>query len=135
LLDKVSDIHDTGSELIILGNGSAEQARHFVSASAVDVPVYTDPSLRVYRALGTRRGLLSSLHPGVLLSTARALRSGFRQTGTMGTATQQGGVFVILPGGEMPYRYVSRFAGDHPDPGEVIAALREAIRRDGSTGG
>jgi hypothetical protein len=48
---------------------------------------------------------------------------GFRQTKTQGTALQNGGVFVIAPSGEMPYRYISDFAGDHPDPEKPVAAL------------
>lgn len=38
-----------------------------------------------------------------------------------------GGVAIVDSGGVLRWRYVSRFAGDHPSPGEVVAALRNAL--------
>lgn len=65
------------------------------------------------------------MNPGTMLATLKAMKSGFRQTKTMGDAFQQGGVFVITPGGEMPYRYISKFAGDHPPPEKPVAKVEE----------
>jgi len=56
----------------------------------------------------------------------RAFAGGHRQTRVQGDAKQLGGVFVISPGPELRYSYRSRFAGDHPDIAEVIAALPSA---------
>jgi NAD(P)-dependent dehydrogenase (short-subunit alcohol dehydrogenase family) len=57
------------------------------------------------------------------LNALRALRSGSRQTGVEGDPWQLGGVFVLRPGGELAYRYVSAEAGDHPPLDDVLAAL------------
>jgi hypothetical protein len=41
-----------------------------------------------------------------------------------GDPWQQGGVFVIDATGRIRYSYVSRYAGDHPDPVPVVDILR-----------
>ena len=56
----------------------------------------------------------------------RALRSGSRQGSVQGDLWQLGGVFVIRPGGELTYRYVSREAGDHAP----VDAILEALSKD-----
>jgi hypothetical protein len=33
-------------------------------------------------------------------------------------------VLVVRPDGSIPYRYISDSAGDHPDPQDILAALR-----------
>ena len=121
-------IHDAGGELVIVGNGSAEQASDFVSDHAITTPVFTDPSLAVYRAAGARRG---GGGWRLLRHAARAMRRGFFQWRVLGDPAQHGGVFVIASGGAVAYRYVSELAGDHPDPDEIIAAL-ERVAAEGA---
>lgn len=50
----------------------------------------------------------------------RAAGAGFRQGRVMGDPMQQGGVFIIRPGGELAFSYVSKHAGDHPEAEEVV---------------
>lgn len=122
--DHASSIRERGAELVIVGNGSAEQANWFVEdMSLVDTPVFTDPSRETYRIVAARRGGARLFHPGSVIGAVRALLGGQRQTAVMGDAAQLGGVFVIRPDGSMPFRYLSRFAGDHPDPDRILAAL------------
>ncbi len=125
LRDYIPRVHEAGAELIVIGNGTAEQAQWFVEDTGLDVPLYTDPSLQVYDAVEARRGVLSSMNWGTISAALRTFRRGFRQNRTMGAAFQQGGVFVITPGGDMPYRYVSGHAGDHPDPAEPVRAIEQ----------
>lgn len=113
-------IHAAGGELVILGNGSAEQARHFVADYALTTPVLTDPTLRVHRALGARRGG-GGLR--LLRHALRATRGGFFQWRVIGDSRQHGGLFVVMPGGIIAYQYVSELAGDHPDPEQAMAVL------------
>jgi hypothetical protein len=54
---------------------------------------------------------------------------GHFQTRVLGDGKQLGGVFVIMPGGTLTYRYLSEVAGDHPDPNAVVAALEGAAGR------
>jgi hypothetical protein len=90
------------------------------------VPVVVDPGRMAYGIVKARRPFF--LHPGSIAAGARAFSRGFRQTRTMGDAAQLGGVFVITPGGEMPYRYLSSFAGDHPPPEEAVRVVEGLAR-------
>jgi AhpC/TSA antioxidant enzyme len=119
----VPRIHAAGGELLILGNGTPEQAAWFVEDYKVETPVVTDPQLRSHAIVGARRANLFDPRPAI--AGLRAMRHGFRQTKTMGSAGQLGGVFVI-EGGRMPYRYLSAFAGDHPEPEDAVRALEAA---------
>ncbi len=114
-------IHEAGAELVILGNGTAEQARWFVEDYKIEVPVFTDPELRSHAVVGARKARILQL--ATIRAALRARRRGFHQTKTMGSARQLGGLFVITPDGRMRYRYLSAFAGDHPEPDEAIEAL------------
>jgi hypothetical protein len=124
LRDDIEEIHEAGAELVVIGNGTPQQAQWFVEDTGLSTPVFTDPSLRIHELLGTRRGLSGVLDPRVFVRAFRALLRGFRQSGVQGDATQLGGVFVIDPGGEPLYAYRSRFAGDLPPSTEWKDQLR-----------
>lgn len=120
----VPRIHAAGGELVILGNGTPEQAQWFVEDYKVTTPVVTDPELKSHGIVGARKPPF--MDPRSLVAAAGAFRKGFRQTKTMGSARQLGGVFVISPDGMMTYRYLSKFAGDHPHPEDAVRALEHA---------
>ena len=122
--DITAQIHDAGAELVVVGNGSTQQAGWFVEDLKLSTPVYTDPSRKIYEAVGARRGFGAVFHPGSFLSAFGALRKGFRQKGVQGDATQLGGVFVIGVDGEVVYEYMSRFAGDAPSVETVLGAAQ-----------
>ena len=119
-------IRAAGCELVVLGNGTPEQARGFVHSTGLDTPVFTDPTREAYRIVGARRSLSGVLHPAVFLRTFQAWRRGFRQTDSAGDAMQLGGVFFIQPDGTVPYAYRSRYAGDLPAPEEILSKLSVA---------
>lgn len=121
MCDYVPRIHAAGGELVILGNGTPEQAQWFVEDYRVATPVFTDPALRSHAIVGAARQRI--FDPRSLVRAIGAMRKGFRQSGVKGAALQLGGVFVISSDGRMPYQYLSRFAGDHPDPDGAVAAL------------
>ena len=122
--DYLPEVHQAGGEIVILGNGSPEQAAWFIEDYSITMPVFTDPKLASHEIVGARKPWM--MDPRLLLRGAEAMRHGFRQTKVMGSAMQLGGMFVITPAGEMPYRYLSRFAGDHPDPRLAVNALTAA---------
>ena len=117
-------IREAGGELVVVGNGSAEQARRFAANTSLDAPLYTDPTLEVYRAFGARRGWGNLVR--YALNSLRALSKRFVTRRVLGDPAQQGGVFVVTPAGDVVYRYVSEVAGDHPDPEEAVRALRDS---------
>ena len=58
--------------------------------------------------------------------TGRQLTDALRAALDAGLLVQQGAVWVVRRGGKPVWRYTSAFAGDHPDPAEVVAACRRA---------
>jgi len=123
LRDSIPQIRERGAELVIVGNGTPHFAAAFREDFHLDSPLLIDPELRAYRAAGLRRGRVELLSPRLPLHALRALRSGSRQTGVQGDPWQLGGTFVILPGGGLAFRHLSREAGDHPAIEEVLEAL------------
>jgi peroxiredoxin len=134
LRDALPEIRRRGAELIIVGNGQPQHATDFRDAEHVESPLYVDPELRAYAAAGLKRGLRSSLSPGVILRGLRAFREGKRQGATMGEPWQQGGVFIIRPGNRVDFSYISEEAGDHPSVEAIISALdKVGLRKSGAS--
>jgi NAD(P)-dependent dehydrogenase (short-subunit alcohol dehydrogenase family) len=125
LRDRIEEIRALDAELVIVGNGAQSFAAAFREDYDLDCPLLVDPELRAYRAAGLRRGRVELLSPRLPRNALRALRAGYRQTDVQGDPWQLGGVFVIRPGGELAYRYVSREAGDHAPIDDILAALEE----------
>lgn len=117
-------IEDAGAALHVIGNGPPLFMAGFRETTGYDGPLYTDPSLAVYRALELRRGAFTIVNPRAAWNAVRALRGGFRQGRTQGDATQQGGLLVVGTDGAIRYRHADRVAGDHAPLRDVLAALR-----------
>ena len=107
----------------MIGNGNAKQAKRFHAEQKMTMPLLTDSSLRTYRAAGFMSGIATVANVRSARRGAAALLQGFFQGRTQGTADQQGGVLAIAPGGKELYRYVSKEAGDHPDPKDFVRSL------------
>lgn len=117
-------IHAAGAELVIVGNGSAHFAQAFREDLKLTTPLYTDPSLNSYAALGMKRGLGGAAGSlAALRNAARALAAGHRQGPVQGDAWQLGGVLVVDTEGGVLYRHLSDAAGDHPPVADVLRAL------------
>jgi hypothetical protein len=132
LRDALPEIRRRGAELVIVGNGRPEHAIDFRDSEHVESPLYVDPELRAYAAAGLKRGLRSSLSPGVILRGIRALREGKRQGAIIGDPWQQGGVFILRPRDRVEFAYVSEEAGDHPSSQAIMSALDKIARKRGT---
>lgn len=130
-MGKLDRIEAAGARLVLVGNGSPEQAAGFAKRFA-GVTVLTDPSLDSYRALGMRRGVAATLNPTSVLSGLGAALRGNRQTTVEGDPWQQGGMLLLGPGGQVLHLQRNRSAGDRPDLDRALRALgagRKAARR------
>lgn len=117
-------IRAKGAGVAVIGNGAPRYVDGFREALGVEVPIYTDPSLRTYAALGFRRSAARTvLAPRSVAHLARALAGGFRQGRTQGDPWQLGGVVVVRTDGSVAYRYASAEAGDHAPVEAILAAL------------
>ncbi len=115
-----------GADLVVIGNGTPEQARAFRDERGLAFPVLVDPRMRAYRAAGMRRGAGAVLNLRAVTHAIRALKEGEHQGRTQGDPWQLGGAFVVLPGGRVVYEQRSDIAGDHADPEAMLAAIARA---------
>ena len=116
-----------GATLAFVSTGEARWARAFAEERGITGPVLIDVDRRAYRALSLKRTVGATFSLDAMRAGRRAMSAGFRQGRTQGDPWQQGGVFVVLPDGRVPFAYVSRFAGDHPEEADVVAAVRGAV--------
>jgi|BEDMetMinimDraft_2_1075160.scaffolds.fasta_scaffold04855_1 hypothetical protein len=123
LRQRLHDIRARNADLVVIGNGSMEQAKTFKNEYAPEIDVYTDPSRKTYRTLGMKRSVMATIGPMTWKNAINAIRQGFRQGALQGDPWQLGGIMVTDPSGEVLYKYLSKVAGDHPDPMEIISKL------------
>lgn len=107
--------------LVVIGNGAPHFIAGFRELTGYTGPLYTDPTLAVYKAAELKRGAMTILKLGAAKATIGSMRRGFRQGKTEGDATQQGGVLVIAPDGRVLYHHISAYPGDNASPDEIRA--------------
>lgn len=118
------EIRRRGGELVVVGNGSLEQARAFFDQAGGPVGrVIVDAQLVGYHAAQLRRDVFYGARPTTACRFAGAWRRGFRPQGVAGDPLQLGGAFVIARGGVVRYSFVSRALGHHPRRRDLLAAL------------
>ena len=121
---RIDELRATGAEVFVIGNGSPNFIDGFRETTGWRGPLYTDPSLEVYKAAGLKRGVLKTLNARAAIKALGALRGGNRQGRTQGDEWQQGGVLVIAPGGDVLWSQVSEYAGDNAAVDDIVAAVR-----------
>jgi peroxiredoxin len=123
----IPTIEGAGVQPIVIGNGTPLMAEAFVEETGLELPLYTNPSRDVYAALGTKRpGIEAFVQPRLWWNFLRAALHGKFPKRVQGDAAQLGGVFLVKPGGAMPYAYRSDLAGDHPSNDDLVMAARSA---------
>ena len=115
--------HANVPNLIVIGNGAPHFIEGFRETTGFTGPIYTDPTLAVYKAAALKRGAMTLLKLRAAVATVGALRRGFRQTGVQGDGTQQGGVLVVAPDGRILYHHISEYPGDNASPDEIRSHL------------
>jgi hypothetical protein len=107
---------------VLLSTGGAHFAQAFAEDHDFDGTVLVDEQRTAYSAASMVRSARSTFGLGAMQAGARATAAGFRQGRTQGDPWQQGGVFVVQPGGGVRMAYLSKHAGDHPDEQDVLRA-------------
>lgn len=123
LLRDFEKVRAAGAELYVIGNGSPSFIAGFRDETGWTGPIYTDPSLAVYRAAELKRGVASTLDPRSLGDAWKALRGGTRQGRTQGDQWQQGGTLVVAPTGQVLWHHASGRPGDNATGAQIVAAL------------
>jgi peroxiredoxin len=118
-------LREKGIDTFVIGSGAPNFAKGFSERMGGEIRIFSDESRATYQALEMHRGAGTFLHPGMIAHGMTAIFK-YRQRRTMGDATQQGGVIVVRPDGNMVYKFLSRYPGDHANPEDVVkAALQE----------
>ncbi|RPD59582.1 hypothetical protein L227DRAFT_503360 [Lentinus tigrinus ALCF2SS1-6] len=124
-----------GIDFVIIGNGSPNMIKSYRNIFRTPIPMYTDPTLRLYAALGmtlrtndpgldsekgeyVRHGVIG----GIAMVVRNALRVGMPVWERGGDATQLGGEFVIGPGFNCSYAHRMTTTRSHAPIREVLRA-------------
>lgn len=130
------ELIERGARVVLVGNGSVEQARRFFTAKGLPrdgCTVVTDPERASYQAAELERGFAKTfLNAGSQRAFRRARQDGHGISGWLGDLTQLGGTLVTRPPARLEYFHRSEFAGDHPDMAEVARAVDAAVRAHGA---
>ncbi len=131
LSPRLPELARAGVRTVLVGNGSREQRAAFVERHALEraqVEVMTDPSLKVYRALGLIRSRWAAIGPRAVVDIARAMTGGQPHRPVEGDPLQQGGVLLVDARGRVRFYRRSRSLGDHPRACDLVdAALQLAV--------
>ena len=119
-----AQIHAAGADLYIIGNGTPNFIEGFRDQTKFTGPIYTDPSLAVFKAAQLKRSVMRTLDPRSLGNALKGLRHGQMQGRTQGDAWQQGGVLVVSRQGEVRYHHASERPGDNATAAQIASALR-----------
>jgi peroxiredoxin len=125
----IDAIHAGGTELHVIGNGAPSFIAGFRETTGLATPVYTDPTLAVYRAAELPHGIATMVDVRAAAKTLRAFARGHRTVlRPQGEQTQQGGVLVIDRDDRVVWQHVSKYPGDNAEPGAIVSALARLSR-------
>jgi hypothetical protein len=118
-----------GVRLVLIGQASPRQARHFRDKLGLDpLPVLADDERESYRAAGLKRANLTELvgPRSVLSGIKHSARSGVIQGRVIGDAAQLGGEMVVSADGTVAWSHVQQNAGDTTSPDDLLEAAQAA---------
>ena len=112
------------ASLVLIGNGTVEQACEYKLRASLPFRLLVDPKLVGYQAMALKRSLRTGFRPRKFFGLARAWRTGLPGGPVGGDDDQLGGLFVIDRDGEVRYAHVSHEPGDEPPVEELLESLR-----------
>ena len=121
---RLDEVRAAGADLVFVGCGTPAHAASFQRGHVPECSALTDPTLEAHRRLGLRRSVFAALGPKSVLAGARATLRGHPQTWRRGDPWQQGGLFAVVPGGELVFAQRNSDASDRPDLDGALTALR-----------
>jgi hypothetical protein len=118
-----------GVDLVLIGQASPRQAKHFRDKYDIaPLPVLADGDRESYKAVGFKRASASQLlgPKSVLSGIKHSARSGVVQGRPVGDPAQLGGEMIVLQGGEVAWKHAQKHAGDTAAPEDILAEARAA---------
>ena len=127
--EQLTELGKTDSPITFVGRGTPDDARKLRGEIGFIRPMICDIQGRLFEEAGCAQGKLSQLGGlPTVKSGLRALSKGNRFHRPQTDPRQLGGTLVIQPNGEIMWRYMSKFAGDHPTLGQIQTAVEQAKR-------
>jgi peroxiredoxin len=117
------DIRARGAELIAIGTGNIDYARHFMAEEDIPFPVLVDDDGAAARAAALPRVGIRIMTPKTWQATRETRKRGFHTKKPGKRVDQLGATFVIGPGDVVHYEHVDANSADHASIDEVLTAL------------
>jgi peroxiredoxin len=122
---------EAGAQLVLIGQGTPEDAARFRRRLGIDLKVLADADRVTYLWAGTKLATLDELISPVVI--VRAVLAMARNRVVIGHNTadeaQLGGSIFVLPDGSIPFSHISRDAADMAPPNELLAVVEAASFR------
>ncbi len=109
--------------LAVIGSGDSAHFPALRRATGYTGELYTDPDRESFRLFQFQSGVSKVFGLKPLSRAFSALKAGFSPGSLQGSALQLGGAAIVNTGGEVIYHYISKEAGDHPDPELMLKTL------------
>lgn len=107
----------TGAKIYFIGNGQSAMIDQFkIDLKIKDAPIYVDPTLESFRAMGFKKVKDPYAGDGMKFIN-KAMQRGFTEGdygNAAGDGTQLGGIVAIKPGNQITFHYISQLPGDYP---------------------
>jgi hypothetical protein len=124
LRDSESKFREKGANIVAIGLGGMDYARHFRDETKITFPLLIDEDSQVHKAAGLgKANILHVLRSDNAKARKRASFAGFRQYKLGKHPFQLGGSFVFGPGNTDRFAHVSRTFGDNASMQSLLAAL------------
>ena len=126
--ERSREFADAGVTVLLIGCGTAEEAREFQATYAPNLAVGNDPERIAYQAYGLGTATVASLaHPKVLAGGVRAAAKGFLPRKSTGHPLQLQGQFLIDPTGTIQVAERPILMSDIPGPDTLLHAARTPV--------
>lgn len=116
---------DWNIPLIFIANGpidSLPKLRSRLNLSQ-SIPLYTDPSLEIYKAAELHSHWTRSLGPTALWNMTKGWANGYTQTKFGYNLPQQSGVLIFNAEGGVEWIHKSKHIGDIPSAGDILEVI------------
>lgn len=122
--DRYDEFRSRGAEVVAIGMGRVDMARHFAETRSIPFTLLVDERRESYRALDLKVGSwLDAAGPKVWMRGIKGTLAGHVSTLPKQDPKQMGGVMVVDRGGDVLYLHRAEESSDNPPIDEVLKAL------------
>ncbi|HEX8024693.1 MAG TPA: redoxin domain-containing protein [Candidatus Limnocylindrales bacterium] len=123
-----------GVRLVLIGQGSPDDANRFRERFRIELPILTDADRVTYLWAGTKIATLGELIGPLVVAKGLARMARLRVLVGHNTAdeAQLGGSIVVMSDGTIPFAHISGDASDVATPDELLGTVSNRLRGAGS---